>query len=1587
MTLAPGTTLGSYKIVGPIGSGGMGEVYRARDTKLGRDVAIKVLPVAMALDPEGLARFTREARAVAALNHPNIVTIFSTEEADGMRFMTMELIEGRTLKGMIPAGGLPLGEFFDIAIALLDAVSTAHQKGITHRDLKPGNIMIAHDGRLKVLDFGLALPSSADSGEVPSWLEGTDRVETKAGVILGTAAYMSPEQLQRRVLDHRTDLFSLGVILYEMSTGTRPFRGASLPELLRSIMSHNPKLIHEVRTSLPTDLSLIVSACLAKEPGERPQSVHSVLTELKGMRRAHEVANSPAEGSPPQPRVAAPGSADLRVAVIPFVPRSDGPEAEALALGLTEDITEGLTRFPHMRVVSRRDARKFKAPATGEPDGRKDLGARYLIGGQVRALDAAVRISAHLVDAETGVRLWAETYDRPLTGADLFTLQDDVTHRVVAAVADQSGVLVRAMGAALRDRPCDGLPVADLVLRCYALQAHDRPEEHAQLRSCLERALEREPLEANGWACLAGLYHQERSAGFNPLPDTGSRHRRAAERAVELDPGCQNGWREIAVAHHFFSRDLSALRVAAERVVSLNPLNTSPVAMVGMLLSYAGDWERGIEIVRQAIQPNPNHPPWYHFPVAMYHYMRHEYEGSLAAAKRINMPAFAPSFLLVAAAAGQLGRREEAKAAFQHLEAVAPDFLETSRSRAYLAQWVWDEQFLEHLVEGILKGKALAEGSGDSKPSSPPSLEPIQPGTFLGPYEITSRLGAGGMGEVWCARDNRLGRDVAIKIIPPEIAHDADRLRRFELEARAASQLNHPNVLVVYDIGARDGAPYLVFELLTGETLKEVIARGPVSQKVALDYGRQMVRGLSAAHGAGIVHRDLKPANVFVTRDGGVKILDFGLAKVQPATSPEERTGTVEYLTGEGAVMGTPGYMSPEQIRGERVDVRSDLFSLGVVLYEMLSGKRAFAKRSGIETLNATLTEQPADLVELAPGIDTALATVVMRCLEKKPEDRFQSAKDLGLALETLTTTSGPRAIAAQRGPNWRLVAAGLIAIALAGGGLSLRQKPQSLIPPTYRQITSDGHSASADLSPDGETITYVSTDGQARRLMVRDLSGGAPVELFRTPSGPMSAPRWSHSGKEIAVGAGTEVLVISRFGGEPVRMSTGTVFRLSWAPDDSELFVGATGAKWFWRASPRTLQVRRIEIDGPFLESYVTDVSPDGERLLVNVLTDTAAAVWSMRKDGTDLREHVREGRRIRDSKWDFEGDSFFYLVGNAVTELKRARVLPDGPDPSPEVAESSLTVPAASANAAFGLSRNGRLAYARATFDRNLWRADVSSELSGESEIALRAVTNGTRNETPRFSPDATQLAFARQDGELGEIILANADGGAQTVVVSRKGVASAPVWSPDGQGVAYWFNEGKGAALHVVNTQTREDRLLIRIHESSFLEWAPGSQISYRPRGSWNFMLADPATGVGTPLLDIEEGTSLFSPRASTRGDRVALHYNARTKKGIVAMAIVSPPDRHARLVPGTEGAVLWPIGWSADDTVIFAVDQTAKHLVAVRTDGGGVRKMGALRVPEGLFGDAFEAGGKLKLVFSYVNDRSDIWVIDNFDPRRP
>ncbi|MGA2859662.1 MAG: protein kinase [Candidatus Sulfotelmatobacter sp.] len=715
MPLASGTKLGPYEVLAPLGAGGMGEVYRATDTKLGRDVALKVLPAEMAQDPERLGRFRREAKVLAQLDHPNIVTIHSVEECDGVHFLTMQLVEGLPLDRLIPQGGLQIEQIIDIASALGDALAAAHEKGIVHRDLKPANVMVSNDGRVKVLDFGLAKDVR---GANLSDATMTSDSRTQVGVVMGTPAYMSPEQTSGRPLDHRTDIFSMGVLLHEMATGRRPFEGSSSAELVSAILRDTPPSITDVRPDLPSDLARIVRRCLEKDPRHRVQTARDVSNEFRDLSRqtSHKVAaarSSTARAAAVIDSGSARADEGFWVAVLPFKYAGTSAELKALADGLSEEIVTGLSRFSYLRVIARSSTLRYANEIADVRSAGKQLGARYVMEGSLRQAGSRLRLAVQLVDSTSGAHLWAETYDRPFQSEQLFELQDELVPRIVSTVGETHGVLPYSMSETLRNRDPNQLTPYEAVLRAFAYFKHVSAEEHMGARAALERAVEQAPGNADCWAMLAMLYREENNHGYNVRPDPVGRGLSAARRAVDLAPSNH-------LAHHalasvlFFRREKQAFRSAAQRAMELNPMDGFTLAYMGFLLSYSGEWERGCALMEKARNLNPNHPGWYWFPPFFNAYRNGEYREALELALKVNMPGFWRNEFALAVTYGQLGERELAVNAARELLAIRPNFSKIAREE--LAKW-WQPELVEQLIDGLRKaGVEIAPEKGTSAP-------------------------------------------------------------------------------------------------------------------------------------------------------------------------------------------------------------------------------------------------------------------------------------------------------------------------------------------------------------------------------------------------------------------------------------------------------------------------------------------------------------------------------------------------------------------------------------------------------------------------------------------------------------------------------------------------------------------------------------------------------------------------------------------------------------------------------------------------------------------------------------------------------
>jgi serine/threonine protein kinase/tetratricopeptide (TPR) repeat protein len=684
-----------YDIVATLGRGGMGEVYRARDTRLNRDVALKVLVPELAQDPRSLQRFWTEAQAVAATNHPNIVTIYSVEQDGDVHFITMELVAGRPLDRLIPAGGFPLEPLLDIALPIAEGLSAAHERGITHRDLKPANVMVGDDGRVRILDFGLAKLGERRCDEAGQTRTAPLTIE---GSVVGTAPYMSPEQLEGRPLDQRTDIFSLGVMLYEMATGRRPFQGNTRPVLMSSILRDAPPQIAAVRADLPEHLGRVVHRCLEKDPRRRYQSASDVAYELGGLRSEHNARRTSS-------RIETAARTEQSIAVLPFLNRSANPDDEYFSDGLSEELINALSKISGIRVTARSSAFQFRGQELDVREVGQKLGVEAVLEGTVRIVGARLRITAELVNCADGYQIWSERFDGEMK--DVFETQDEIVQAIVKQLKIELG---SKADVPLVKRETGNLDAYHLVLRARHHMADFWEPGLVKAIDYLERAIELDPHYAQAHAEISFCYVIRSIFGTMTGQEAFPKVRAHALRAIELDSdlgdahaiyGLYLAWHDfdwsraetelrLAVTlgpqrvwtHFYFGAMLATARRGdeilpfVEKMRELDPLNRVINSHFALLLFYAGRGTEAIAAANTSLELFPDF--WFlHYELAFCHWQRRDEQAAIASMqKAIDMTGERIPFLshFLAAMCFHFGRPEEGERVLARVEKIAEKF-------------------------------------------------------------------------------------------------------------------------------------------------------------------------------------------------------------------------------------------------------------------------------------------------------------------------------------------------------------------------------------------------------------------------------------------------------------------------------------------------------------------------------------------------------------------------------------------------------------------------------------------------------------------------------------------------------------------------------------------------------------------------------------------------------------------------------------------------------------------------------------------------------------------------------------------------
>lgn len=796
----------------------------------------------------------------------------------------------------------------------------------------------------------------------------------------------------------------------------------------------------------------------------------------------------------------------------------------------------------------------------------------------------------------------------------------------------------------------------------------------------------------------------------------------------------------------------------------------------------------------------------------------------------------------------------------------------------------------------------------------------LDTGTKLGPYELSGVLGAGGMGEVYRARDSRLNRDVAVKVLPTSFSADRQRLQRFEQEARAAAALNHPNVLAVYDIGIQDGAPYIISELLEGETLRDRLRSGALSLRKAVDYGRQIATGLAAAHDKGIVHRDLKPENIFLTRDGRVKLLDFGLAKLLPASHGYGDGETRTIQSDAGTVLGTVGYVSPEQVRGGSGDARSDLFAFGAVLYEMISGKRAFQGETSADTMSAILHSDPPELVESNRLVSPAMERIVRHCLEKSPEQRFQSAHDVAFDLETVTNVSGAAVAARARISSMRhRIMVGVIAVALlagAGAFLLSRYRPAAPQSPRFHRITYErGSIISARFSADGHSVIYdAAWEDKPSHLFSTPPTSPEPrpvdlenAHLFAvSKDGEAALGLGGHlSNHQQVVGA---TLARSPLGGGAPRPMAQDVWSADWGPDGSLAVARTVGGR-----TRLEYPVGKVLYETSGWISYVR-FSPSGDRIAFldhRYWPDDRGWVAVVDLNG-NKKTLSGEWESEDGLAWTPDGKEIWFAATQAGIDRSLYGVTLAGKQ------RLVLSVPASLR--LYDIYRDGRVLLS-AGHERV--HMAVAAPENRSRDVSWSGWTIATD-----ISPDGKWVLFTEQSEFAGP-----------NYIVALRGIdGSPPIKLGDGTG---WFSpDAKWVTAVMPGDPSHATLLPTGVGESRDIP-IQGlqrlQQVAYIPDGRLMLVGAQPHQGVRCFLRDAEGGPLQSITVEGTRSCRFSPDSRHAVATDSAGMSVYALDGGKPRLLP--DSTALLPIRWADNQSILaFTQGELPSRIFRIDTASG-------------------------------------------------
>ncbi len=857
-------------------------------------------------------------------------------------------------------------------------------------------------------------------------------------------------------------------------------------------------------------------------------------------------------------------------------------------------------------------------------------------------------------------------------------------------------------------------------------------------------------------------------------------------------------------------------------------------------------------------------------------------------------------------------------------------------------------------------------------------------GKTVSHYKILEKLSEGGMGVIYLAEDININRKAVLKFLPTEMENDPDINLRFKREAQAAGSLSHPNIVTIYDVGVYDNKTFIAMEYVEGKTLRELIkSDGELTIERITDISIQICEGLNESHSKGITHRDIKPENILIDEKGKVKIVDFGLAKI---------TNVSKELTKQSSTLGTIKYMSPEQIRNQKVDQRTDIWSFGVILYEMITGKYPFKGEHDASLFYSIINQSPEPLARYKADINEGYQRIIDKALDKEPDTRYQHIDELLSDLRREKRDSGEFAVSNLKRRNTRLIKrislifASLIVIALIfiAANYFLNSPTKKIEPPRHTQLTFEGNIYFFDdiiifdrtqISPNGQFTAYVVNKGNENSIYIRDNFGAQAIEIYKG-LGWVSSLRWSPNGNEIFFSAGDNYssrssYIIPKLGGKTQELKY--IGYGSWSPN-GKLIAGIRPSSKQIRLIKRESDdvEKTIKLTGDFTWMDDIDWSPIGDRILFLTKNDTTGKhqLWTINTDGSQQLKILDEDKAIYSPRWSPDGNHIYYLYTNETTQdLMKIEISSINSDKESQVIQTGLQA------YGFSITRdNKKLCYSKYNVFANLWVYYYNEK---RNLLKSKKLTEGTSYYSmPALSPDGTEIALVHKDNIFKMTV--NGDSIKQLTFLSS--ICYSPTWSPDGKEIAFI----SGSNLAKIFTDGGTPTIFENTTVSSQAFWESVFEIFCQKPGSRNFYIYNPVTRKNKLLITNDSVGWMFSPRLSPDKSNIALFWNLYPRVEDIGLWKISKKDSSSKLL--LRGNII-PLNWSKDGKWIYAIDYniTPTKILMISAITGVTKLLYTLPPGKIYWGGDIDITPDGKTIVCAVQEtNSDVWMIENFDP---